>query len=235
MTLTLYHFSDAWGLDPSPFCAKVQIYLRLCDLPHRAVPTILNALRAPRGKLPFIDDDGMIIADSHNIVEHLKQKHGDRLDAQLSPEAVALGHVVSRMVEEGLYWIGVYSRWVEDDAWRTYRPVLMGGVPAPMRTLVAAYLRRDYRGRLRGQGLLRRPRDEIYALAARDIRAIGSLLGNKRFLLGPDVTSFDAVIYAFLGNAYYAPIEGPMKDLVAGEINLVAYLERMSQLTGLPG
>jgi len=232
--LTLYHFSDAWGLDPSPFCAKVQIYLRLAGIPYRSVPSILNCLKAPRGKLPYIDDEGTIVPDSHAIIAHLKRRYGDPLDAGLSREQIAEAHLVTRMVEEGLYWIGVYSRWVEPAGWEEYRSVLFAALPGPVRAVIAGGVRRDYRRRLRALGLMQRPPEEVYRLGLRDLEAIAAILGDKAFLLGPEPTTLDATVYGSLGNAFYAPLDSPLKDALVADSILAPYLAQMRDRTGLP-
>lgn len=222
------------GLDPSPYCAKVEAYLRLAHVPHTKQTSVLRLLRAPRRKLPYIDDHGTIVTDSDNIIRYLKSRYGDPLDEWLTPEGLALGHTVTRMLDDGTYWVGVYSRWMEELAWEIYKPVLFSGIPAPVRSVFAAVVRRDYKRRLDGQGLLRRPRDEIYALGARDVAAIATLLGRNQFLLGPRVSSFDAAVYGFLGNVFYAPIQGPLKDSISHHGELVAYLHRMREMVQLP-
>src|SRR4051812_24609446 len=43
--------------------------------------------KAPKGKLPYIDDDGTIVADSTFIRLHLERKHGIDFDAGLDADA----------------------------------------------------------------------------------------------------------------------------------------------------
>ena len=68
---------------------------------------------APTKKIPYIDDGGTIIGDSGLIVDHLKKKYGDALDAKLTADQRALGHLLRRTLEESLYFVGLYARWVE--------------------------------------------------------------------------------------------------------------------------
>jgi glutathione S-transferase len=42
--------------------------------------------RAPKGKLPFIDDNGTIVPDSTFIRFHIEKKYGFDFDAGLEPE-----------------------------------------------------------------------------------------------------------------------------------------------------
>ena len=73
--------------DASPFVHKLENHLRLAGLAYDKRPG--DARKAPRGKLPYIEDEGVLVADTSFIIEHLKQRHGDRLDAALSAAPVA--------------------------------------------------------------------------------------------------------------------------------------------------
>ena len=61
--ITLYGFGPAFGLpDPSPFVTKAETLLKMAAVPYRTA--LGNLRKAPKGKLPYIDDDGAVIADS---------------------------------------------------------------------------------------------------------------------------------------------------------------------------
>lgn len=70
---------------------------------------------APFGKVPYIDHDGVLVADSSIIVVCLKTHLGDPLDASLSPQDRALGHVIKRTVEEHLWWLMGRERWWSEE------------------------------------------------------------------------------------------------------------------------
>ena len=77
--IKLYQFKPAWGLpNPSPFCMKVETYLRMAGLPYEAINGALP-FKAPKKKLPYIEDGTQLIADSGFILEYLKATHGDPL------------------------------------------------------------------------------------------------------------------------------------------------------------
>src|SRR5690348_16947942 len=111
--ITLYQFAPAFGLpNPSPFCFKVENYLRMTEEPFET--KIGDVRSAPKGKLPFIKDGGIVVSDSSHIVQHLVRTRGDKLDKHLSAHDRAVGHAVRRMVEEGTYFCLVYARWIDD-------------------------------------------------------------------------------------------------------------------------
>jgi len=224
--ITLYQFAPAYGLpNPSPFCFKVENYLRMTG---EAFETkIANSQKAPKGKLPFIKDDGVVIADSAHIIEHLKKTRGDKLDAGLSPRDRALGHTIRRMVEEGLYFCLVYARWVDDVGFAAARRDLFGGMPALARAIVPGIARRIVTKQVRAQGTGRHAPEDVLAMCADDVAALAELLGDKPYFLGDAATSVDATTYAFLAGLRWAPLGPAFAAILPKHPNLVAYCERM--------
>ena len=89
----------------SPFCTKLEAYLRMAEIPYEAIEG--DPRKAPKGKIPWIEVDGESIGDSSLIIDHLKRQLGDPLDARLSDEQHALGHAVKRMFEDArVRWHG---------------------------------------------------------------------------------------------------------------------------------
>src|SRR5215510_7319377 len=83
--ITLYNFGPAFGLpDPSPFVTKAEVLLKMANVPYRTDGTGFR--KAPKGKVPYIDDDGEIIPDSTFIRWHLEKKYGVDFDRGFSPE-----------------------------------------------------------------------------------------------------------------------------------------------------
>ena len=69
--LTLHIFGPAYGLpEGSPFGIKAIMLLKLAGLPFETKRSDLR--KAPRRKLPVLDDDGEIIPDSTFIRMHLE-------------------------------------------------------------------------------------------------------------------------------------------------------------------
>ena len=113
--IKLYQFAPAWDLpNLSPFCVKVETYLKMADLPYEVVHAIPP--RAPKGQLPFIEDNGKRIADSQFIIEYLRHTYGDRVDAHLSPEERAVSNALQRLTENHLCWAFVFARFGKRDA-----------------------------------------------------------------------------------------------------------------------
>jgi glutathione S-transferase len=224
--VVVHQLPGAWGLPSiSPFCLKLEAVLRMAGIPFR---TVVDAtpFRGPKGKLPWIEHEGRRIGDSGFIVEYLEERFGCDLNAGLSASERAVALALRRLIEEDLYWTMVFDRWIVEDNWRRFRTVVLGGVPAPLRTIVAPLARRGVRRQLEGHGLGRHSREEIHAIGCRDLGAIADFLGDKPFLMGSTATEVDAVAYGLLPNILGVPIESPIRDEGLKRANLVAYIER---------
>jgi len=130
--ITLYGFGPAFGLpDASPFVMKTEVQLKMSGLPYRFERSA--PMNGPKGKLPYIDDDGRLIADSTFIREHLAARHGVDLDRGLSAERRALCWAIERMMEDHLYWAIVYMRWMVDENFIKGPAHFFDGIPEALR------------------------------------------------------------------------------------------------------
>ncbi len=158
MSLTLIKFPPAFGLpDPSPFCIKAEILLKMSGLPY-AVETTGNPRKGPKGKLPALRDGGLLVGDSELIRKHLEIVHRIDFDKGLGPLQRARAHAFARMLEERTYWCGVHVRWIEESAWQVMSRTLFGRLPPVVRWIVPAIVRGVVRHRLRAHGLGRHGR-----------------------------------------------------------------------------
>jgi glutathione S-transferase len=203
---------------------KLETYLRMAGLAHELVNDVM---KAPLGKLPYIDDGGTKVADTSFIIDQLKQRYGDPLDAALTPPERALAIAFQRLFEENLYWAVVHTRWVEDAGWAKTREAFFGSLPPPLRWVLPPLARRALRSELRGHGMGRHSAAEIHAIGCRDVSAVADFLADKAFLLGPQPSSIDATAYAFLANLLWAPVDSPIRRHAQERPNLEAYCRRM--------
>ena len=231
--IRLHQFAPAFGLpNASPFCMKLEVYLRLAGLPYEAV-NIGDVMKAPKRKLPYIEDGAKVVADSGIIIDYLKSAYGDPLDGALSAEERAVALAFQRLMEEHLYWAAVHTRWVPAEAWRLTRDAFFGGLSLPLRWIVPHVGRRGLLVQLRGHGMGRHGAREIHALGCHDISAIADFLGHKPFMLGANPTSLDATTYAFLANILWVPIDSPLREHARALPRLDAYCRRVKERCGI--
>ncbi|MEO1017640.1 MAG: glutathione S-transferase family protein [Pseudomonadota bacterium] len=224
--VVLVQFPYVWERNVSPFCLKLESWLRLAEIPF-TVRVTMNPGGAPLGKLPYIIDGRQKIADSSAIIAHLKQTRGVDPDAGLSDEDFARSHMLQRLLEEHLYFVLLYSRWIDPDGWSVLRDGFFRSLPAIFRPLVRAMARRSERQLLKKQGLGRLERTEVYERGLADLAAISCLLGDRSFFLGDQLTTIDAIAHGFLANILYVPIESPLKRDAQHFTNLTAWCDAM--------
>lgn len=225
--ITLYVFGPAFGLpDASPFVLKAEMLLKLSGLPYRKLRGSMR--RAPKGKLPYIDDAGTQVPDSTLIRLHLAEQHGITLDAGLSETDKALAWSVECLCSDHLYWCAVHERWLDDATFALGPALFFQRLPFLLRGLVTGMIRRKVRGNLQAQGLGRFSPAERQRLLQLDVASLAALLGDKLYMLGDSPSWLDATVFAFLASTWLATLgDTPCKQAVRQHPNLQAYVERL--------
>lgn len=226
--ITLYTFGPAFGLpDASPFVTKAEVLLKMAGLEYR---TDAGGFRkAPKGKLPYIEDQGVIVPDSTFIRWHIEKRYGVDFDARLSARERGIAWAVEKLLEDNVYWAVLDARWMDDNNFARGPAEFFRSLPWPMRPMVAAIIRRKVGQALWAQGMGRHRREEIIALAAKGIESVAAVLGDKPYLMGDEPCGADATVFAFVLGLLCPQFETPLRGLAEGHSNLAAYAERMRQ------
>jgi glutathione S-transferase len=223
--IRLYQFARVWGTpNLSPFCCKVETYLRIAEIPYEVVST--SPLSAPKRKLPYIDDDGTTLCDSRFIIECLADRYRD-LDAGLTPAERAQSIAFQRMIEDDLFWAMIHTRFVQPHNWEANKAAILSIVPRPLRGVFGMYARRSMCGQLWGQGLGRHSDEEIIQVGQRELTALSDFLAKKPYFLGDEPTTLDCSAFGLINNVVWPPIESALKEHASGLHNLVAFCERI--------
>jgi glutathione S-transferase len=234
----VYGFGPSFGLpDASPFVVKVLTYLRLAGIDHKLLAG--DARKAPKGKLPYIEDGGRAIADSSFIVEHLRKSYRD-LDVGLSVRDRALATAVQSMMEEHFYFVILVLRWVDERGWQVISPafgetIKKAGVPGFATPLVMSLVRKQVVKTAHQQGMGRHSIEEVEGIGIGLIDALAELAGERRYFLGDEPRSVDASVFPFVWSVLATPIPGRLQSHVRGKPNLVAYCERLAAQHFAPG
>ncbi len=227
--IKLYQFAPAFGLpNASPFCMKLETYLRMAGLPFEIPRVSMRDVRgAPKGKMPYIEDQGRTVADSTFIVDYLKAAYGDPLDGWLNAEQRAVALAFQRLIEENLYWTVVHARWIEAEGWQKTKVAFFDKLPIPLRWIVPTLVRRGLIKQMRGHGIGLHSKEEIHTIGKRDITALADFLGGKPYFMGDVSCSLDATVYAFLANLIWTPVESALKQHAKQYPQLERYCLRM--------
>jgi glutathione S-transferase len=219
--LTLYSWPELCGVaDNNGYGLKVYAFLKLTGVPftHQHV---FDASKAPRGQLPYIDDDGEIIGDSDTILAHLVRKYRLTIDAGLTAAQRDTNLMVDRMLDD-LYWVMSYSRWKDERYWPAFRDTLMR--EHPDFTAESLLKAKEYNAqRYYFAGIGRYQPDAAMARGLADLGVLANLIPANGYVHGAKPTSIDAAIYGFIANIYFYPIDTPLKQFVVAHGNMVRH------------
>lgn len=226
--ITLHGSTAKFGLpSASPFVSKAEILLKMAGLPYTHIDG--NFSKAPKGKIPYIDEDGKLLGDSTFIRRHLETNHGADFDKGLSAPDKAAAWAFEKMCEEHLYWAIVHERWMIKGNFDKGPRTFFDSTPAQIRPIIVGMINRQVKSNLKGQGFGRHTREEIIDLANRDIDAIAAFLGDKPFLMGPDPCGADASVWSSVAGVLCPYFDTPVRTHAETHANLIAYRDRGMQ------
>src|SRR5262249_34616555 len=191
--LTLYSYPRLFGVaDNNGYGLKLYAFLRLTGVPFRH-EHIVDASHAPRGQLPYVDDDGEIVGDSETILAHLVRTRRLTIDAGLGQAERDRNLLITRLLDD-LYSAMSYSRWKDDPYSRAFRDALLREHPGLTEaTLLRA---REYNAqRYHFQGIGRYQPDDAMARGVADLGVLARTIPVTGWVHGDRPTSIDAGIY----------------------------------------
>ncbi|XP_015212077.2 failed axon connections homolog isoform X2 [Lepisosteus oculatus] len=225
--IILHQFSRPKNGVPSlsPFCLKMETYLRMVDLPYQ---NYFDGKLSPQGKMPWIEYNHEKVSGTEFIIDFLEEKLGVNLNKNLNPHERAVSRAVTKMVEEHLYWTIAYCQWV-DNLQETQKMLSVTGPLSDLLKWILSHLTRGIVKReMYGHGIGRFSQEEIYALMEKDMRTLATLLGDKKYIMGPKLSSVDATVFGHLAQAMWTLPGTRPEQLIKGElINLAMYCERI--------
>jgi len=224
--IKLFQPKRAFGLPcPSAFCVKLELYLRLAELPYELQEG--EPSDAPKGKVPWIEDGDMSLGDSTFIIDYLKDTYGNPVDGWLSDEQQATGHAIKRMLEDSLYFVSSYSKWADDESFEIYAAELFGHLPDEQREYLPEMVRKKVLEKFNAQGIGRHSPIEVYDIGCKDVHSFAVLLGNKKYVLGDQPSSYDASAFGVIGNIKDGPFPSPVRDAIRSTPNVAEYIDRI--------
>ncbi|MEQ8178391.1 MAG: glutathione S-transferase family protein [Amphiplicatus sp.] len=220
--ITFYAFGPMWGLpDPSPFVSKTEIHLKMAGLDYET--EFGGYSKAPKGKLPFIEDGGETVADSTFIRRHIEKKYGFDFDAGLTRAERATAWAVERMLEDHLYWAVLYFRWVDYENFWAGPASFFKGAPEE----AIKQQREEVVEKARAHGIGRHSPEEVATLGCESLDALATLLDDGPYLFGEKPSGADATAFALVAGALCPLFDSPLRDGAESLPNLKRYKDRM--------
>lgn len=233
--IVLHQFNADPGVESgSPFCVKVHrmlVFKGLSYEPHDVgSPRELGRLNPGVRKVPVLEHDGELIADSSRIAAFLDERYPDRPLLPSGPRARAKCRLFEDWADESLYWFAVYQRWAVDGNFRPFAQRAFGSLPVPVRWIVPRVVRRQVRRDLRGQGLGRLPHEQLLGIFERHLVMLEALLDGRPYLDGDELTLADIAVFAPLRAASVATVP-ETAELTRRHPPIVEWLEGIDRAT----
>lgn len=210
--LKLYQFTPRQNLpNLSPFCLKLETYLKMANIPYQ-VQHVNDPRKSPKGKLPHIQDGNIKLGDSELIMQYCQKRYQVTLDNHLSPWQQANKVAITRLCDDHLYWIILYSRWLDEQFWPEFKSLLFRNANILEATVVASILHHTIKKQCYAQGISRHARHEIYDLGIQDLNALELLLNEQDYFFNNQVSSLDATVFGFTLNIIRSPLKTPLAD-----------------------
>ncbi|XP_070541198.1 failed axon connections homolog [Ptychodera flava] len=183
---------------------------------------------SPKGKIPWIEYNGLQIGDTSLIIEFLNREFEVDLNKNLNPEEKAIGRAFQKMAEENMFW--GHAHWVfrQDHAeWSS----ISGALKVKWKYLILPLGRRTAKKQMHGHGIGRHTEQELFSIVRKDLRAISTFLGEKTFLFGDEPCEYDCAIFGQLAQLLWCPFpDSPQQMLIKGELkNLEKYCHTMKE------
>lgn len=227
--IKIYGFGKQLGVqDASPYVLKVITYARIANIDYEIINGMEAFKKAPRKLLPFIEDDGKIISDSHFIINHLKEYHNN-LDNHLSDEQKAQATFIQQSLDSFLYECLLSMRW-QGENWPQIKKEFFGNLPVPgfIRAFIAKKSQKSVLCRL-NHHTNKYPKEELLQLSNNIFASLSITLGDKPYMFNNRPSSIDAVCYAYLAQWTLFEIKDPLSKQLEHYQNLVNYCHRINE------
>ena len=227
--IKLFQFPPMYGIpNASPFCMKLESYFRAQGLEYENHYT-LDPRQSPTHKLPFIEYNGKRYADSGFIIAMLEKESQTPMQAALSDKDKADTLAYLRLCENNLYWLLIYSRWIDSDYSKHWQQMLIQSskMPVFIFKIICKVMVKNVTKQLDGHGVGRMAKEEVYGLAQQDLQALSVFLGNKRYFFHDSPTLLDHVVYSLVTSIAKTPWNNQLTQILFNYPNLMAQGEAM--------
>lgn len=219
--ITLYGAGEGFGLpEISPYVMKTEVQLKMAGLPY--AKALGRREDSPKGQVPFIDADGVRIADSTFIRGYLERTYGIDFDEGLDPTQRATAWAIERMLENHFNWVSAQARWLDPVNFAKGPARFFDGAPDGVREAVQAEVGKRVQGAIGRHSEL-----EMVALGVRSLAAVAAILEDKPFLFGRRPCGADATVFALLAGVLTPYFDSELKRRTEGFGTLVAYVDRL--------
>ena len=217
----------------------LETWLRLAKIPYQNVYT--RKFAKSSHTIPYIELNGVQIADSNTIMATLRKQYSVTVDGNLTLEQVALSHAFTSMIENHTAQVNCHRKlldiiiklFLQIGFWWRYGLKMDDFAREALSTWKNTFGMRWFmpmglrlKGRLCVFGRL--GPDEAMELSFRDLDALSVMLADKPYLLGDMATSLDCTVFGHLSQFLFIDINFPQEKYLRENCpNLVSLVERI--------
>lgn len=219
----------------SPLCEKVRRILTWKRVPYevknlRLLQTITRVNRLnPISRVPTLDDNGKVIANSADIARHLEERFPEPTLVPRASAERALVHILEDWADQSLYFYEARLRFTfAANVERTADLLLANEEAGLIRRVGALAAPRTMRNILAKQGIGRKSEEEVLRDVARHAEAIAGWLGTREWLVGDRLTLADIAVFVQLA-AIRATNEG--EKILTAQPTVLSWMERVDRAT----
>ncbi len=234
--LVLHDFPAATGLPGwasfSPFVLEVDRALKLAKLPFEIRPVDMMQLKKlnPLGQLPVLSIGDENVADSTRILHRIEQLRPGSMTGGLDARGVAEAWLWEEFADVALYPYVLATRWIDERGWPLPRRAFFQGVPALIRPLVAAMVRRDTVQKVFARDFTRAGLDACFARMRAVLDHLDARAPEEGFWMGPLPSAADVGLFAHLHSLRLPETPWRAEDL-AQRVKLTRWLDRVDAAT----
>jgi glutathione S-transferase len=224
-----------FGSRLSPFVEKVARTLEWKGVPFTIVsprlPTDFKRWNPQTGKMPVLDVDGERTFDSTVILRRIDAMQPTPPLFAADPATAARQRFLEDWSDEALYWYAMGLRWSAVNATASAGQVMADvGVPALLRPMLRAVLRRQIGRQATAQGLQRLPLDLLVGELAQRFDELEVWLQGRPFFFADQPSAADLAVFGQL----HLLLSGPTPqaaELIHQRRWLEAYHRRVDRAT----
>jgi glutathione S-transferase len=216
----------------SPFVLEVARALALAKLPfeHRHLDIMKVKEVNPLGQLPVLLVDDEKVADSTRILHRIEELAPGSMSGGLDARALAEAWLWEEFADTALYPYVLATRWADDRGWPVPRAAFFGGIPLPVRGLVANLVRRSTMKKLVGRDFTRGGLEACYARMYRVIDQLDARAPESGFWLGERPSVADIGLFAQLHSLRLPSVPFQAEEMKK-RARLSRYLDRVDAAT----
>ena len=218
------------GINASPFCAKVELFLNYYQIPFKIEAAL--PMHGPYKKIPFVEYQNETIGDSELILQRLIKDYN--IDLGLTPPQLAQGRAWQLLLEQHLYWIIVYNRWVPENSWQKLEKAFFSGLKWPLRPIIAKQSRKLAIKNLYSQGIGRFSLEQVLHAGREDLKALNCHLSENKYMCGDSFSYFDLITYASVKNINNQQMEIALTSVIEEFQPLLDYQQRIELIINNP-